>query len=117
MINFTFHGIGGDYITTSKQAHEELLAYLAAHRDVYWTDTFINIMKYVKARRRGRRGREALMTIRTAAPADAEAISAIYAPIVRDTTISFELEPPSVAEMRSRIVTDDESPSMARLGR
>ena len=50
MINFTFHGIGGDYITTSKQAHEELLAYLAKHRDVYWTDTFINIMKYVKAR-------------------------------------------------------------------
>ena len=49
MINFTFHGIGGDYITTSKQAHEELLAYLAAHRDVYWTDTFMNIMTYVKA--------------------------------------------------------------------
>ncbi len=49
MMNFTFHGIGGDYITTSKQAHEELLAYLAAHRDVYWTDTFINIMTYVKA--------------------------------------------------------------------
>ncbi len=50
MINFTFHGIGGDYITTSKQAHEELLAYLAAHRDTVWTDTFMNIMKYVKAR-------------------------------------------------------------------
>ena len=49
MINFTFHGIGGDYITTSRQAHEELLAYLAAHRDVYWTDTFMNIMTYVKA--------------------------------------------------------------------
>lgn len=50
MINFTFHGIGGDYITTSKQAHEQLLAYLAAHRDLYWTDTFIDIMRYVKAR-------------------------------------------------------------------
>jgi hypothetical protein len=50
MINFTFHGVGGDYITTSKQAHEELLAYLAAHRDEVWTDTFINIMKYVKAK-------------------------------------------------------------------
>jgi peptidoglycan/xylan/chitin deacetylase (PgdA/CDA1 family) len=49
MINFTFHGVGGDYITTSNQAHEQLLAYLAAHRDVYWTDTFIDIMKYVKA--------------------------------------------------------------------
>jgi len=51
MINFTFHGIGGDYITTSKQAHEELLAYLATHRDVYWTDTFIDIMRYVKSQR------------------------------------------------------------------
>ena len=49
MINFTFHGVGGDYITTSTQAHEELLAYLAAHRDVYWTDTFMTIMKYVKS--------------------------------------------------------------------
>ena len=50
MINFTFHGVGGDYITTSKQAHEELLAYLAAHRSEVWTDTFINLMKYVKAK-------------------------------------------------------------------
>ena len=49
MINFTFHGIGGDYITTSNQAHEELLAYLVAHRDLYWTDTFMSIMKYVKS--------------------------------------------------------------------
>ena len=54
MINFTFHGIGGDYITTSKQAHEELLAYLAAHRDVYWTDTFLTIMKYVKTQQAAR---------------------------------------------------------------
>jgi peptidoglycan/xylan/chitin deacetylase (PgdA/CDA1 family) len=52
MINFTFHGIGGDYLTTSTQAHEELLAYLAAHRDLVWTDTFINIMTYVKKQQR-----------------------------------------------------------------
>jgi phosphinothricin acetyltransferase len=44
------------------------------------------------------------MTLRTATPDDAEAITAIYAPIVANTTISFELEPPSVDEMRSRIV-------------
>jgi len=55
MINLTFHGIGGDYITTSKQAHEELLAFLATHRDVYWTDTFLNIMTYVKAQQAARR--------------------------------------------------------------
>ena len=52
MINFTFHGIGGDYLTVSNQAHEELLAYLAAHRDLVWTDTFINIMKHVKQQQR-----------------------------------------------------------------
>jgi len=52
MINFTFHGIGGDYLTVSSQAHEELLKYLAANRDIYWTDTFMNIMKYVKAQQR-----------------------------------------------------------------
>ena len=54
MINFTFHGIGGDYITVSKQAHEELIQYLAAHRDLYWTDTFLNIMKYVKTQQAAR---------------------------------------------------------------
>lgn len=43
------------------------------------------------------------MTVRVAAPGDAESIADIYAPIVRDTAISFELEPPSAAQMRSRI--------------
>jgi L-amino acid N-acyltransferase YncA len=45
------------------------------------------------------------MTIRTATPDDAEAIHAIYAPIVRTTVISFELEPPTADEMRNRITT------------
>ena len=44
------------------------------------------------------------MTIRVATPADAEAITAIYARVVENTSISFELSPPSVEEMRSRIV-------------
>lgn len=43
------------------------------------------------------------MNIRTATPADAAAVAAIYDPIVRDTTISFETEVPGEAEMRSRI--------------
>lgn len=53
MVNFTFHGVGGDYLTTSAQAHEELVKYLAEHRDLYWTDTFLNIMTYVKRQHRG----------------------------------------------------------------
>jgi phosphinothricin acetyltransferase len=41
--------------------------------------------------------------IRVATAADAGQIQAIYAPIVRDTTISFEYEPPTVDEMAQRI--------------
>ena len=43
------------------------------------------------------------MKIRDATELDAEACAAIYAPYVRETAISFELEPPSVAEMAERI--------------
>jgi phosphinothricin acetyltransferase len=42
-------------------------------------------------------------TIRVARPSDAAAIQAIYAPIVRDTPISFEEIAPSVREMDERI--------------
>lgn len=43
------------------------------------------------------------MRIRTATPDDAAAVHAIYAPVVRDTPISFETEAPPVDEMRRRI--------------
>jgi peptidoglycan/xylan/chitin deacetylase (PgdA/CDA1 family) len=46
---FMFHGIGGDYIPVSRQAHQELLAWLASHRDVVWTDTFRDVMAHVIA--------------------------------------------------------------------
>jgi len=49
LVNLTFHGVGGDYLSISAQAHEELLAYLASHRDQYWTTTFRNIMRHVQA--------------------------------------------------------------------
>jgi L-amino acid N-acyltransferase YncA len=42
-------------------------------------------------------------TIRLATEDDAGQILAIYAPIVRETPISFEVEPPTVAAMRQRI--------------
>lgn len=41
--------------------------------------------------------------VRSATLADASRIAAIYAPIVRDTAISFEEEPPPVEEMGRRI--------------
>ncbi len=40
---------------------------------------------------------------RRARLSDAEAISAIYAPYVRDSVISFELDPPDAGEMQTRI--------------
>ena len=42
-------------------------------------------------------------SIRPAESGDAGGIAAIYAPIVRDTPISFELDPPDADEMRRRI--------------
>jgi phosphinothricin acetyltransferase len=42
-------------------------------------------------------------TIRLATVDDAPAVHAIYAPIVRDTAISFEWEAPTVGEMAGRI--------------
>lgn len=44
-----------------------------------------------------------MIVIRLARPDDSDAIAAIYAPIVRDTVISFEIDPPTPEEMRQRI--------------
>jgi L-amino acid N-acyltransferase YncA len=41
--------------------------------------------------------------LRLAGPDDAAALADIYAPYVRETTISFELEPPSADEMADRV--------------
>jgi phosphinothricin acetyltransferase len=43
------------------------------------------------------------MSVRLARPEDAAGILGIYAPIVRDTIISFELQPPSREEIAERI--------------
>ena len=47
---FTFHGIGGDYLSVSTQAHQDLLDHLHAHRDIYWTATFLDIARWVRDR-------------------------------------------------------------------
>lgn len=48
---FMFHSVGGGYLNVSAEAHQELLSYLAENRDLIWTDTFLNVMKYVKGKR------------------------------------------------------------------
>lgn len=53
MANLTFHGIGGDHLAVSREAHDALLAHLAAHPDIYWVETFIAIAGHVRAQREG----------------------------------------------------------------
>lgn len=47
MVNFTFHGIGGDHLSISSQAHNVLLSFLAKNKADYWVDTFLNISLHV----------------------------------------------------------------------
>jgi peptidoglycan/xylan/chitin deacetylase (PgdA/CDA1 family) len=46
-----FHGVGGDYLEVSAQAHEQLLEYLRGHQDEIWVGTFHEVMDYVTAKR------------------------------------------------------------------
>lgn len=43
----TFHGVGGQYIMVSSEAHNELLTYLNDHRDIYWVAPFREVMRHV----------------------------------------------------------------------
>lgn len=49
LINVLFHGVGGDYLAVSADAHAELVAYLASNRDRYWTDTYLSIIRHARA--------------------------------------------------------------------
>jgi peptidoglycan/xylan/chitin deacetylase (PgdA/CDA1 family) len=47
---FMFHGVGGGHsISISRQAHQQLLAWLAANRASVWTDTFRAVTSHVAA--------------------------------------------------------------------
>lgn len=47
IVNIIFHGVGGDHLAVSADAHAELIRFLANNRDAYWTDTYVNIMTHV----------------------------------------------------------------------
>ena len=49
------------------------------------------------------------VSIRLARDADAEQMLEIYTPVVRETAISFELEPPTLDEFRARVDSTLES--------
>ncbi|MYN05278.1 family 16 glycosylhydrolase [Pseudoduganella sp. DS3] len=53
VVNLVFHGIGGDYLSVSKEAHEELLAFLAAHRKEYWSATYLDIVRHQRGAKAG----------------------------------------------------------------
>lgn len=44
---FMFHGVGGNYITTSAEAHQQLLNLLAANKKYIWVATFQEAMDYI----------------------------------------------------------------------
>jgi peptidoglycan/xylan/chitin deacetylase (PgdA/CDA1 family) len=48
--HITFHGIGGDQLAVSNDAHNELLAYLSSNKDDYWVDTYRNISEYLQTK-------------------------------------------------------------------
>lgn len=51
-----------------------------------------------------------LPLLRAATSDDAEAIAEVYAPYVRDTSISFETEPPGADEVRARMLAEPRLP-------
>jgi peptidoglycan/xylan/chitin deacetylase (PgdA/CDA1 family) len=51
---FMFHGIGGDYLTTSAEAHKELLEYLAKNKKDIWVTTFQQAMDYITETNKGK---------------------------------------------------------------
>lgn len=51
---FQFHGIGGQWISVSRDAHRELLAWLAGHRGEVWTGPFRQVMAHVVAEQKRR---------------------------------------------------------------
>jgi len=49
---FLFHGIGGDYISVTTEAHKCLLEYLNNNREKVFTERFGNIAQYIKNNRK-----------------------------------------------------------------
>lgn len=41
---FMFHGVGGDYLTTSSEAHQGLIRYLKTHEAEIWVAPFMEVM-------------------------------------------------------------------------
>jgi peptidoglycan/xylan/chitin deacetylase (PgdA/CDA1 family) len=47
---FCFHGVGGEYLSVSASAFDELAAYLDGHREI-WTAPFGDVLRYIQERK------------------------------------------------------------------
>ena len=47
-----FHGVGGDYLSVTAEAHQQLLDYLAANGKTVWTAPYSEVMRYVEEQSR-----------------------------------------------------------------
>ena len=51
LVNILFHGVGGDYLSVSSEAHLELLIFLSTNKDKYYVNSYINIMQYANGQK------------------------------------------------------------------
>jgi peptidoglycan/xylan/chitin deacetylase (PgdA/CDA1 family) len=45
---FMFHGVGGDYLNVTAEAHRQLLQYLYEYKNEIWVGTFSEVMDYIE---------------------------------------------------------------------
>ncbi len=48
---FMFHSVGGGYLDVGAEEHRKLLQYLKENEDIYFTGTFLEVMKYIQQHR------------------------------------------------------------------
>lgn len=45
LIQLLFHGVGAEYLSVTREAHDQLLDHLAKNKAKFWTDTIVNVME------------------------------------------------------------------------
>ncbi|WP_082679684.1 polysaccharide deacetylase family protein [Paucibacter sp. KCTC 42545] len=73
LASITFHGIGGDYLSVSKEAHQALLQHLAANPKLYWVESFVKIAAHVRQQRERAAASAAASEVEAASPPQAQA--------------------------------------------
>jgi len=45
LVQLLFHGVGAEYLSVTREAHDQLLDHLAKNKSRFWTDTMVNVME------------------------------------------------------------------------